>query len=405
MPNLNNRLFDQIVRFIERHLRFEICAVDRVRWHKSPWPGDRDMNVCDVVIRDRADRESDREDIDYVRYRCVPLQQYTGRFFGTPWTPRRGDLVKVWFYQRRKGIILGTVSSYGNEPVCRPDPYTLREKICQYRPHIQDSNLDFPDKTYQYPDGRKPTCLNWHHGPCNGDFTDDRKEPTVGRDWWQVWDYCQQGDRDPTCKDCTDIDYPQRKMNTWRKVYSRNTLSCESPNARLEDHVACGSYHRFESECGQSKEYSEGIGHIREGNAVGECDKRGHINFKGNTSGGAGTIDIHAAHEEVAFASESEGARMSVVHNEDSSVAFAYEAIYFDQSAYIRIMKDGQIIISTPEKVTVESTGDEVEISAATKITLDAPLVHVTDDHQIDGVCDHGPCSCIGGGLGSGWST
>lgn len=403
MTNLNNRLFDQVVRYIMRSLRFEICVVDRVRWHKSPWPGDRDMNVCDVVIRDRALKDDDPK--DYVRYRCTSLQGMVGRFFGKPWTPRRGDVVKVWFYQKRKGIILGTEPSYGNEPVCRPDPYTVRDKTCQYRPHHQTTDLDFPDKQYPYPDGRKPTCTNWHHGPCLGDKRDDQREPTLGRDWWQVWDYCQEGDKNPTCKDCVDIDYPQRKKNTWRKVYSRNTLSCESPNARLEDHVACGSYHRFESECGPSKEYSEGIGHIREGNAVCECDKRGHINFKGNKDGGAGTIDIHAAHEEVAFASESEGARMSVVHNEDGSVDFAYEAIYFDKNAYIRIMKDGQIKISTPEKVTVESTGDEVEISAATKITLDAPLVHVTDDHQIDGTCTHGGCSCIGGGAGSGWST
>jgi hypothetical protein len=373
----------------------EICVIDRAHYHKAPWSkgSDQELNNYDVVIRDRS--IATNEDIDYVRYRCIPLLPIVGRFFGTPPTYRRGDLVKVWFYQKRKGIIMGAVDSYGNEPVCRPDPYTIREKICQYRPHEQDDKRDFHDREPlgRYPDGKKPTCTNWQHGPCNGDKT-DRAEPTVGRDYWHVWDYCQEGDTDPTCQHCVDIDYPGRENNTWHKVYSHDTMSCESPPKRDEWHYYCGSYLRHESECGDSDEYSEGVGHIRHGNAVSECDQRSHINFKGNKGGGAGTIDVHAAHEEVAFSAETEGARMSVVHNEDSSVTFAYEAIYFDQNAYIRIMKDGQIIISTPKKVTIRSTGDEVLVQAATKITLDAPLVHVTQDHQIDGSCTHGPCSC-----------
>lgn len=414
MTNLNNRLFDQVVRYIMRSLRFEICVVDRVRWHKSPWPGCKDFNVCDVVIRDRALEDDDPK--DYVRYRCTSLNGLVGRFFGSPWTPRRGDVVKVWFYQKRKGIILGTEPSFGNEPVCRPDPYTIREKICQYRPHTQTETLDFPDKKYPYPEGKKPTCQNWHHGPCNGDKTDDEREPLLGRDWWQVYDFCQQGDEDPTCQHCLDIDYPARCKNTWRKVYSRNTMSCDAPDGRLEDHVACGSYSRWESESGYSKEYSEGKGHIRIGNAVCEADKRFHLNVQGVDVNGAdavGTFDLHTNHEEVALAAESEGVRFAATRPEDDQVTWAYEFMNFPTTSYIRCYKDGKIVIDscdgasvitvdgTTNKVTIAGTAnveidatDEIELNAGAKITLNAPLTHVTQDHQIDGTCTHGPCSC-----------
>ena len=64
-------------------------------------------------------------------------------------------------------------------------------------------------------------------------------------------------------------------------------------------------------------------------------------------------------------------------------------------------IKDGQIIIQTPKKITIESTDADVHVKAATKITLEAPLVdEITDlvhnhgNQQIDGSCTHGPCSC-----------
>lgn len=404
MTNLNNRLFDQVVRYIMRAFRMEICVVDRVRWHKAPWPGDVDLNTYDVVIRDRA---ADVEGIDYVRYRCVPLLPFVGRFFGHPPIYRRGDVVKVWFYQKKKGIIMGAVSSYGNEAVCRPDPYTDRDKKCQYRPHTQDENLDFHDKKAPYPEGKKPTCRNWQHGPCFGDKRDDEREPVLGRDFYEIYDYCQQGDEDPTCQHCDSIDYPARTKNSWRKVYSQNTLSCEAPDGRLEDHVACGSYSRWESETGQSKEYSEGKGHIRIGNAICEADKRFHLNAQGEVVNGAdavGTFDLHTNHEEVALAAESEGVRFAGVRPEDDQVDWAYEFMNFPTKSYVRCYKDGKIVINscnggsvitvdgTTNKITIDGT-DEVEIDATTRVLIDSPLteitgdLHVYQDEQVDGVC------------------
>jgi hypothetical protein len=62
---------------------------------------------------------------------------------------------------------------------------------------------------------------------------------------------------------------------------------------------------------------------------------------------------------------------------DDDSEEFAFEAKDFTTGAYIRIMKDGEIVLHSP-----------------VKITLDAPLTNITEDNQIDGSCTHGPCSC-----------
>lgn len=388
MPNVKNRLTNQVVAYDHRQSKLEIAQVDAVHWHKTK--NDKNWNVSDIVSRDRRTKAHD-PDFSYVRHRVPTIQENGAKFSGTPVNPRRGNAVKALFYKNQKPIILGQVESKFEPPVCRPDPYTHRCKRNQYRPLSQDEDKDF---VTDFPDLKKPSCENWQHGPCNGDSSDDGKEPCLGRDWWTVSDFCQEGDKDPSCEKCVDIDYPKRCKNSWHKKYSRNTMSCQAPNGRDEWKLYNGSFRRAEAETGQSVVYSEGKGHIREQNAVSDQDLRGHINWKGDKDGGCGTIDVHAEDEQVAFASESKGARMSVVNNQDGSVTFAYEAIYFDQAAYIRIMKDGQIMISTPKKITIESTGDEVLIKAATKITLDSPLTHNTNDVQTDGKCTHAGCDC-----------
>ena len=95
------------------------------------------------------------------------------------------------------------------------------------------------------------------------------------------------------------------------------------------------------------------------------------------------------------------GARIKVFSHEDTG-DIAAEMIWFDAGdPYVRIMKNGEIIIRTPAKITIESTGDEVLIKSPTKITLDAPLVEETHDNKVDGdntivgFCTHDGCSCI----------
>ena len=410
LVNLKNRVTAQTMSYIGRIIKFEICEVDKVRWHKTK--ADHDYNVSDVVIRDR--RMLVDPLFNYVRKRIPALQLPSGKFSGHPTNPRRGNLVKVLFYKLRKGLVLNQISSKKEPPVCRPDPYTERTKFCQYRPLYQDSNKDFPK---DFPDPKKPTCENWQHGPCFGDQRDDEKEPCLGRDYWHVFDYCVEGDSDPSCEKCTDIDYCKRCKNAWLKIYSANTMSCQAPNRRVELHTYCGSYLRFENECGKSVEYSEGKSHIRLGNATCEADKRAHLNLQGSeVSGddGVGTWDLHTNHEEVPLASESQGVRFAGVRPEDMQVDWAYELINFPTQSYIRCYKNGKIEINscagssviiidgTENKVTVNGTAN-VLLKATDKVTCDTPLTHILQNMQIDGFCFHDGCSCgAAGGAGGG---
>lgn len=414
MPNIKNRLTNQVVAYDQRQSKLEIAQVDAVHWHKTK--NDKDWNVSDIVSRDRRTKAHD-PDFSYVRHRVPTIQENGAKFSGTPVNPRRGNAVKALFYKNQKPIILGQVESKFEPPVCRPDPYTHRCKRNQYRPLSQDEDKDF---VTDFPDLKKPSCENWQHGPCNGDSSDDGKEPCLGRDWWHVYDFCVEGDKDPSCEKCSDIDYPKRCKNTWLKAYSANTMSCQSPNRRLELHTSCGSYARFEQEQGQSVEYSEGCGHIRIGNATCESSKKGHINFQGSKNAPAGTIDVHSAHEEVPVPNEVLGARMTVVAPDDNTLSDDYgiisaELVDLPTLSVVRIYKNGSIRCranNDKSEVFLENNGHcwlwnivtdayiempedgTVKIHSDVGIILDSPLTHNTNDVQADGKCTHVECDC-----------
>jgi hypothetical protein len=410
IPGILAAAIATINRQLENIIRVEYCVVLEVDKRGTPGvknhekPDSHYFNTCSIkarMIRQQGDPE---KAMNAVQMDCIVLQRSVGNRFGEPWTPRVGDFVAVLFMFNNKPLILGSLVTLSQPPVVRGpsnDPkdgqYDRVNKWCQWQKPDFDENLD----AYNHPQGKMPICDKIFHGPSKG-------ETGPGRDWQIVYD-CKKGDKDPTCKDCIRIDSVPRCSEAWDKVYSEDTESCEAPPKRMERHAKCGSYIRIESECGKSLEYSEGQGHIRIGNAVKESEKRGHINFQGNVAGHAGTIDMHAEHEELSYDTEHHGARTSVVANADDSVLWACETIYFDvqngqkgaDPAYIRIMKDGQIIIHTPKKITIESTEDQVHIKAFTKIVLEAPLIEeVTDlvdnqgDQEIAGFCTHPDCTC-----------
>ena len=91
-----------------------------------------------------------------------------------------------------------------------------------------------------------------------------------------------------------------------------------------------------------STEYSEGIGHIRLGNAINEATKRAHINFHPT-----GTIDIHSEYEAVSIENEVLGARTLVTGSTmtytDAFGTIACESEYLPKHAGSRIYRDGSI--------------------------------------------------------------
>ena len=360
MPKLKNRFMDEVLRIVRRFMRLELCAVDKVHCHKEPY--DKKFNTVDVVMRDRADKD----DPNPIRKQLPVLQNMLGGHCGGyNWTPRVGDLVWVFFYAGRQGIVLANAWGWHEYPVCRPGPYDIADKNSQWLEPFRDIKGDFIRQPY--PKLRKPYCFRWFHGPVTG-------STGKGRDWAWLFDYCKEGDCKPECDLCKTIDSISRDGNRGFKFYSHETESKVAHPLRDLFFNESGSYWMFDAKCcGDCSEctettccselFTEGRSFWTIQGANGCESLKGHLRHYP-----LGTTEIHSATEKVPFASEQTGSRTSVVADDDSSVDFAWESIYFAQNAYIRCMKDGSITINSP-----------------VQITLSAPLVVETQDNLTSG--------------------
>ncbi len=380
-------------------MRLEICAVDKVNWHQNP--DDKKFNSVDVVMRDRAHKNS--KDNRHIRKQLPVLQNnFLGHHLGWNWNPRKGDLIYVFFYGDRKGIVLGTAHSWAEYPVCMPTPYDIPLKGGQWRAPYQDPWKDFPKQPY--PQAKKPYCFRWWHGQKafqKGDIDE-------GRDWCFLFDYCREGDACPDCRICGTIDSIGHILNHYFKFYSEQTESRKAYPLRGVYHNPSGSYWLFEGSNKPSDEYvsefyTEGLGFWTiQGSIIQDGTEyyKGHVRHNPK-----GSIDIHSASEWKALADESTGARVAVIAPDDDQLDFAVQLKDFATGAFVQILKSGKIEGYSPS---------EILWKAGQKITLEAPIVEETNDnivanHNQVGSCSHGPCSCGGGGGGggsnSGWPS
>ncbi len=415
MANLKNRFVDQALRLIRRHLRFEICAVDDVQWHKEP--NDDNFNTVTVIIRDRRQKTS--EGREYYRERLPCLQSFIGHHLGMNWNPRVGDLVRVWFYQERKGIVLGTTWSWAQKPICRASPYDWVVQGGQWiRPYQDPATGDFIKQPY--PEKKKPYCFKWFHG--TGPDGKPAGEIGPGRDWLWLFDFCHEGDACPDCRNCRKIDNISRANNHGFKFYSEQTESRKAYPYRGIYFVPSGSYWMFESSDQPSGEYlseiyTEGKGYWRIQGAVDEDRPKGHLQHSPN-----GTMQMHSATNDP---SDNLGARCKVYSPEDTAAdqhgLIAADLQHLETGALVRIYKDGSVRVTSLVDPSgqagrseiflkpdgncwlwdlVDDTyiemhpGGEVEIRGQ-PITLNGN-VHVTGNMTIDGLCSHGACSCLG---------
>ena len=203
-----------------------------------------------------------------------------------------------------------------------------------------------------------------------------------------MMDYCHEGDAVKDCRNCKTIDSLGMAGNRGFKFYSQETESKKAHPLRDLFFNESGSYWLFDAKCcGDCSECSEttccselftkGRGFWTIQGATDFQDLKGHLRHYPD-----GTIEIHSKTEWEDFPDEATGVRC-ICTVPESSVDWAWEAIDFESGSYIRIMKDGTIILHS-------STG----------IILDAPQVTETGDNltegdnKIDGSCAHGSCSC-----------
>jgi len=174
---------------------------------------------------------------------------------------------------------------------------------------------------------------------------------------------------------------------------------------RHEFHEPSGSYLIFQNNPSSDLDFGSGL--VRIENATSENSMKGHLNMNPR-----GTIDVHTKHCHEVYSDESSGTRMSVVSLEDDTVDHSFEAIDFSTNSLMEIKKNGDIVLSSTSgmsEISVSGNSNQVTINgndvisetARQEIYLDAPLVHITGDVQIDGTCTHTACNC--GIINEGW--
>lgn len=344
MPNLKNRLVDEVKRQINRRLRLEICVVTHVDHHETP--DDRKFNTVDVIIRDRA---SATDEYRFRRKIIVPPNYLGGHCMGATRSPRIGDVVLVMFYADREAVLLGPAWSWAEYPVCRPSPYDIADKGGQWmEPYRHPITGDFVKQPY--PEVKKPYCFRWWHGPVKGDTG-------PGRDWCFLFDFCQLGNAVPNCNGCKTIDSISRFKNHYLKFYSEETESRKAYPLRGEYHAPCGSFWMFESkdrpdESYLSEVHTEGEGFWTLQGAKIENNLevlKGHIRHNPK-----GTIEMLSATTED-YAS---GSLALVQADDDSSISdvidgdVAAELEHLPSNSRVRIYKSGKIqIVSCAAKI------------------------------------------------------
>jgi len=344
-----------------------------------------------------------------LHYYATVMQRDTNqKWAGHPYTPRIGDMVVVLFMSNIRPIIIGTVYTNHQDPVCRSPFCSSKEcwatidaryddvdKWCQWeKPDFDDKTLEVKE---QYA-GQHPICDKKFH---------------KFRDQIHVTD-CKEGNKDP-CDQCKTMDYIKRCGNQWEKIYSDITdaIDCEHPylphcnektKKRHEFHEPCGSYMVFQNKpnCGNCTTCEGtgstdcptcgGTGNVPIPNSLywswcptcggtgkagcsscsgtgggcgagcgnGGCDldygaglvrlenATCESSMKGHINmGPRGTIDIHSVHENATYKDENQGTRTSVVSPEDTTVDWAWESINFATDSYIKCWKNGDVTINS----------------------------------------------------------
>jgi len=354
MPGLKNRFTDEVIRIVRRYMRLEICAVYDIHWHETA--NDKKFNSVDVIMRDRAEKDGKTP----IRKQLPVLQHFLGGHGGGyNWTPRVGDLVWVFFYGGRQGIVLANAWSWAEYPACRPSPYDIADKNGQWMKPRQDQFGDFPWQPY--PELRKPYCFRWFHGPVKG-------YNGPGRDWCFLFDYCRLGNTSASCEMCKTVDSIQRLKNHYFKFYSEETESRKAYPLRGEYHAPCGSFWMFESRDRPSSEYisevhTEGEGYWTIQGAKIENNleiQLGHIRHSPD-----GSMEGHSATPETSQ-EDNVGHRWKV-YSPDSTISdsrgpIAAELVNLEKKALVRIYKDGSARMVSANDVTGAMGRSEVVV-------------------------------------------
>jgi len=257
--NTRDRNIDSSRREDARKGTVDRCEVIEVHPHVDPFDGgagDRDFNVVDVQLIDRP-RDSSGAAPLVKRTRINCLQHYHGCVQGDPWTPRIGDMVLIYWIKEREGLVIGTIPSVQQEPICRSEATSEHQEIVCKRAPWEQPGMNQDGNYVVFPLPKHPDCFKWW---------------PITRDYITIHD-CPYGHNRAQCDKkapCTCLDDLQ--SGTWWKVFSDISPTIYDKPRRVKFHHHCGSYYFFDE---------DGTVHLE--NRVAE-NPRAHITLYPNAS-------------------------------------------------------------------------------------------------------------------------
>jgi phage baseplate assembly protein gpV len=159
--NSRDRNIDSSRREDSRKGQIDRCEVINVRPHVAPYPDDKDFNTVDVQLIDRP-MGADGKYVTIERCKINVMQSEHGLFQGHPWTPRIGDLVMVYWISEREAMVLCSIVSVQQEPICRSQADQNHQewvhKLSPWRAPIQCADT----KSFIiFPPPQHPDCFKW----------------------------------------------------------------------------------------------------------------------------------------------------------------------------------------------------------------------------------------------------
>ena len=231
VSNTRDRNIDSSRREDSRKGQVDRCEVINVRPHVQPYPADRNFNTVDVQLIDRP-RISDKAlTIEYVKLNS--LQRHHGKFQGSPWNARIGDMIYVYWLAEREALILGTCTSVEQEPLCRSQADDQQQeyvfKLCPWEEPSKNADGNYTI----FPNPKHPDCYKWW--------------PKTRDSIW-IFD-CLEGHNCDNCSSevpCDSLD--DHQSSTCFKNFSSESPTMVDRALRFKFLHHCGSYLYFDED-------------------------------------------------------------------------------------------------------------------------------------------------------------
>jgi len=240
VSNTRDRNVDSSRREDSRKGQIDRCEIINVRPHVKPYPEDKDFNTVDVQLVDRPMQEDGTfATIERIKINC--MQREHGLFQGNPWNPRIGDLVLIYWISEKEAMVLCSIASVDQEPICRSlANQNHQEYVHKLSPWEQPIQCADTKNYIIFPPPKHPDCFKWWPVQADG--------KTLCLDSIRIFD-CLEGHNCANCgadAPCNGLD--DHQSSTCFKNFSQFSPTTIDKQWRFKFLHHCGSYWYFDDD-------------------------------------------------------------------------------------------------------------------------------------------------------------